>query len=248
MVALVVVTLLPAPVAASSTASSMEMSIMTWVNRDRVARGLRPLRYHAPLRAIAGQRASNMAAVDILSHSVAGDLAGALDAYHVRYWAYGEAIGYTTATFGSTAASHLYRMWRASADHWRLLMSSRYNYIGVGIAYDGTTWGSVVLAEAADITPAIAHVTDHWRSGTTLSWSWSGRDPLLQNHTAGFRDFDVQYRADSGPWHLIMNDTGSHSIRLYHRSHGHSYTLRVRGTDRRGNIGAWSAGVRMFIP
>ena len=44
----------------------------------------------------------------------------------------------------------------------------------------------------------IARVTGASRSGDDVSWTWNGYDPRLQTHTAGFRDFDVQYRVGSG--------------------------------------------------
>ena len=38
------------------------------------------------------------------------------------------------------------------------------------------------------------------RSGTTVTWTWSGADTALQTHTAGLKNFDVQYRVGSGTW------------------------------------------------
>ena len=62
------------------------------------------------------------------------------------------------------------------------------------------------------------------------------------------RDFDVQYRVGTGSWSKSRNDTMANSITLWNRSRGVTYGLRVRGTDNRGNVGKWSAEVRVTVP
>jgi hypothetical protein len=70
----------------------------------------------------------------------------------------------------------------------------------------------------------------------------------LQTHTAGLRDYDIQYRINYGTWVLLRDNTTATSLTLPDRSRGRSYAVRVRATDRRGNVGAWSAEKRLWIP
>jgi hypothetical protein len=130
-------------------------------------------------------------------------------------------------------------------------MSTRFNYIGLGLAYRSSnrrTFGAAVMTESLDHTPVIARVTGASRSGDDVSWAWNGYDPRLQTHTAGFRDFDVQYRVGSGDWRTIRDNTTGKSLVLRDRPNGRYYAIRVRGTDRRGNVGAWTAQSRIWVP
>ncbi len=247
---LLMATLLPTPVAAS-TATSMQTSILTWINHDRAARGLRPLRLDVRLRTVASDRATAMASAGVLSHTIAGNLPTTLTNRGIQYWSLGEAVGYDTYAWGTTSAWALFRLWKASPAHWALLMSSKFNYVGVGVAYrsaNHATYGSVVLTESVDHTRPVSHMIKATRSGTTVTWYWTGHDPLLQTHTAGLRGFDVDYRIGSGTWRVIRTNTTARYLRLTGRSHGHAYSIRVRSRDRRGLVSAWSAAIRVWIP
>ena len=84
-----------------------------------------------------------------------------------------------------------------------------------GLAYRSSnrrTFGSAVLTESPDHTRPIARINRAVRSGDDLRWTWNGYDPRLQTHTAGLRDFDVQYRVGSGSWVTSRNDTTSKSV------------------------------------
>ena len=240
----------PAP-AAAGTAGTMEASILAWINRDRQARGLRPLYRDYRLADLAGDRAAVLASKRILSHSAPGDLGAQLAARSIQWFRYGEALGVTSYPWGTDAASHLFGMWKRSSAHWALLMSSSYNYIGIGVAYRSAsreTYASIVLTESVDRTPPWARMQDAGRSRTDVWWTWAGADRLLQTRTSGLRDFDVQYRLDWGRWVLLRDNTTRTSITLYGRPRGHSYAVRVRATDRRGNVGAWSPELRLTVP
>jgi hypothetical protein len=137
-----------------------------------------------------------------------------------------------------------------SSAHRALILSSRFNYIGVGLAYRSSnrkTFSSAVFAETSDHTKAVGRVSRRSRSGDDIRWTWSGYDPRLQTHTAGLRDFDVRYRVGYGTWRLLRNNTTSTSLYLSNRPSG-SYAIRVRATDRRGNVGAWSSESRIWVP
>ncbi len=237
--------------AATSTANVMAADILSWLNRDRAAAGRRPLRTWATLASLATQRASNMSATSTLSHQAAGGNPGtAMTNAGIAWYSFGEAIGETSYPWGSRAASNLYSMWKNSAVHHAIMFSSSYNYIGIGIVRnsDGTTWSSILFSESPDHTRPGARNGSLIRRGTAIRFSWSGYDPALQTHTAGLRSFDIEYRMDNGPWHLIRNNTTGRALWLYNRPHRHYYSFRVQAADRRGNLSAWTSAKRVWVP
>ena len=245
------VTAFAAPASAATSASTAEAMIIGWVNTDRAAAGLAPLRGDSDLAYIAGIRASRMASSNTMSHTVGGNLGSQLAYRDVQWYRYGETIAWTSYAWTVDAARALYRSWMNSAPHRALLMSTRFNYIGVGLAYrssNGRTFGSAVMTESLDHTRAVARIKTKSRSGDDVSWTWNGYDPRLQTHTAGLRDFDVQYRIGYGAWQTIYDNTTSKSLVLRDRAHGQSYAIRVRATDRRGNVGPWTIEQRVWVP
>ena len=237
--------------ASASTDSDAESLAVDLVNAERTSAGLLPLRRYTALASIAGVRAGRMRDANTLNHTVGGNLASQLDAKGVHWYSYGEAIGYSYGAWAKGAARDLVRLWMASASHRALLMSSKFNYIGVGLAYrtsNSRTYGSVVLAESVDVSGAKGWVVSHAVSGDDLRWSWSGADVPLQTHTAGLRDYDVQVRTGYGSWITVRNDSTDTSLTWFNRTRGTSYALRVRAMDRRGNAGAWSAESRVTLP
>lgn len=228
--------------AAAVTGAQLEAQLVGWVNRDRAARGLRPLRVDLRVADLGGDRAAVMARRGILSHSVAGNIGSQLNTRRIQWYRYGEVIAYASG-WGTSTASAIYNLWRRSSSHWSLLMSSRFNYLGAGLAYrsSGRTYGSIVLTESVDHSRPRAYISGASRSGTTVRWTWGGYDTRLQTHTSGLRNFDVQYRVDGGYWRLIRSRTTSRTLTLGSRTRGHSYAIRVRSRDNRGYISAWTA-------
>jgi uncharacterized protein YkwD len=240
----------PAPVQAS-TATTMETEILGWINQSRVNLGLVPLRSHAGLRSLATYRAGVMASTGVLSHTIAGCLSCELNSRGIQWYSYGECIAWTSSSWGSQAAWSIFDWWRHSSTHWALLMSRTFNYIGIGVAYrssNRTTWSSIVLTESVDRTRPTAHMRYGSDSGTTVSWGWRGADVRLQTHTAGLKNFDVEYRVDYGTWSVIHSGTTSTSLSLGGRPHGHYYSLRVRSRDWRGNVSYWTTSIRVWVP
>jgi uncharacterized protein YkwD len=238
------------PVAAA-TPSTVGAQIVGWVNQARVSRGLRALRTDGRLSSMATDRARILADANLLDHSYPGDIGAQLDGRGVQWYRYGEVLAWSSATFGTDSAWAIYRAWQGSPSHWSLLMSSRYNYLGPGVAQrsaNGATFSSIVLTESVDHTAPVARIYDTARSGTTIVWWWRGWDPPLQTHTAGIWDYDVQYRVDSGSWTTLRNDSTSTGLRLYSRPRGHTYGLRVRTRDRRGTVSPWSTEIRIAVP
>ncbi len=178
-----------APTAEATTSTTdLEYGLLAKINDARSDHGLRPLRPLSGDWSVAGTRAARMASTNVLSHSIAGSLSAQLRARDVPWYGYGEDIGYTRARRGTTAMNELFRLWQASPEHWKLMMSSSYNYIGVGLAYrssNNKTFGSLVFTESRDLTDARAYMNGVSSSGSSATWSWWGTDPVLQTHTAG---------------------------------------------------------------
>src|SRR5580693_268340 len=117
----------PAPAQASTaaTAGTMETQLLGLINTERVADGLLSLRKDSRLATWAVDRSGWMAARGILTHtSWDGAPCTMFSKMRVTWYGCGEAIGFTSAQFGSAAASFLFNLWKASPDHQALLLSS----------------------------------------------------------------------------------------------------------------------------
>lgn len=238
----------PTPVVAA-TAATIEADLLARINAARASRGLVPLRLHSGLVDLAGDRAASMASNGKLSHPSC--LSCMFTNRGIQWYSVGEVIAYTTYPWGDQAAESIYNSWKRSSTHWALLMSSKFNYIGLGVAYrssNRSTWAAAALSESRDRTKPWAKITRGSRSGSTVSWAWSGADRRLQTHTAGLDSFDVQYRVGSGTWSTIRSGTTATSLSLSGRAGGRYYGIRVRARDNRGNISAYSAEVRIWVP
>jgi len=234
-----------------SSTADMAALVLRFMNADRVDRGLVAYRPWGALAALARDRAQQMADLDTLSHSAAGgDVGNALTARGIGWMGFGEIIGTSSYPWGSESVLNIYSLWMGSPMHREIMLSSTYNYAGIGIAKgrNGTTWISVVFTESADHTAPVARNGALKASGTTVTFSWSGYDRQLQTHTAGLRSFDVQYRVDGGTWRTIRNDTTATSLTLKSRSRGHTYSVRVQAADRRGTLSRWTTEKKVLVP
>lgn len=238
-----------ATTASASSITTPERQIMTEVNQARVANGLVPLRSDYRLWGLADERAAAMASANVLSHGAAGSLADGLNRRGIQWYTHGEVIAYSTGS-ASAAATYLFELWANSPPHWALLTSSSFNYLGVGLAVSasGVTYGSIVLTESRDRTGARGTMVGATVSGDDVRWTWRGSDPRLQTHTAGLRDFAVQQRTDGGSWVTVSTATTSTARSAINRARRHWYGLRVRARDRAGNVGPWSAELRIWVP
>jgi uncharacterized protein YkwD len=140
-------TAIPVP---SATAAAMARSILMLMNRDRIARGVRPLAVNVRLAGLALERARWMAVRGVMTHnSAGGTILMAEISRGVRPSIAGECVGWTNASWGSTAARYLYDAWKHSPEHWSLMMSSDFTLVGIGFGYRSTghvTYGSLVFA------------------------------------------------------------------------------------------------------
>jgi hypothetical protein len=174
-----------------------------------------------------------------------------LSDYGVQKYNYGSIASWSTYNWGAEAANSIWQGWKQHATQWAKLMSSTLNYIGIGIAYrsaNRSTWSAVFLTESKDVSRPWSKFSGSAHSGTTVSWSWTGADTTLQTHTAGLKNFDVQYRVDDGAWTTIKSATTAKSLSLTSRARGHTYGLRIRARDNLGYVSGWSAEVRVWVP
>jgi len=241
-----------APPANGAKPATVAAQLVTWINQARAERGLRDLRVDPRLSSLATERAQRLADAGLLSHSYPGDIGAQLDARGIWWYRYGEVLAWSSATFGTDSAWHMFQGWRNSPSHWTLLMSDDYNYLGPGVTVrdaNGATYASVLLAELDDITPPVPKMVTASRSGRTVTWWYKAWEPPLQTRTAGLRDFEVQYRMDTGIWRTTVSGwTTATTIRLPARWQGHWHAIRIRARDRRGNVSGWTPEMRVWVP
>jgi len=129
----------------AGTASSTEAYLLARINGARANRGLEPYRLRASLVDFAGDRAAKMARTGVLKHPDC--LPCLLDRRGISYSTYGEVIAWTFKPLGEEAALHLFRIWKNSPPHWALLMSSRLDRVGIGVAHrsNGSNWSAIVF-------------------------------------------------------------------------------------------------------
>ena len=241
----------PAVTLASSTVGrTAETSLLSMINSARVSHGLVPLRLDSRLRDLAEYRAGVMNSKNTMSHTVAGCLSCELTSRGIQWYSEGECIAWDSYSYPTDAIKIIFQMWHDTS-HWPLLMSSKFNYVGLGIVHNSSnnkTWASLVLTESVDHTAPVSKVTSNSRSGTTVKWTWSGTEVRLQTHTSGFKSFDVEYRVNGGTWRLIRSGTTATSLSLSSRPSGHTYYIRVRSRDNRGNLSAFTPEVGIWVP
>jgi len=186
-----------------------------------------------------------MAKKQVMAHPSCLDCV--FDSYGVSYYRVGEVIAWSSYP---DVAQTVFNAWKASSIHWNILMSKTFNYIGLGAALssNGRTYVSGDLTESKDHTVPWSKMGSVSRSGTSVSWSWTGADTKLQTHTAGLKNFDVQYRVGTGTWTTIRSGTTAKALTLTSRAHGHYYGLRVRSRDNLGYVSGWSAELRIWVP
>jgi len=231
--------------------SSSEQAVLNLLNKDRTAAGLVPVRVDARLMAIARARSADMVANSYFSHTQPDgrNVFDILSAQHVTWYNAGEIIAWNNYSMDLTAGI-ANSQWMASPGHHAIIVSSEFNYVGVGLAYDPATgkklWTAVFI-KGPDRTPAVAASSRSLGAWTTTRTrtakvSWSGYDPKLQVLTAGLRSFTIQVRTDGGAWRTIYSSTTNRawSFRAWK---GHRYEIRVSPLDRAGNRGTWVTSV-----
>jgi uncharacterized protein YkwD len=231
--------------------SSSEQAELNLLNKDRTAAGLVPVRADPRLMAIARARSTDMATKGYFSHTQPDgrNVFDILSADHVTWYNAGEIIAWNNYSMDLTAAI-ANSQWMNSPGHHAIIVSTDFNYVGVGLALDPATgkklWTAVFI-KGPDRTAAVAASSHSLGTWTTLKTrtakvNWSGYDPRLQVLTAGLRSFTVQIRTDGGAWRTVASSTtgASWSFRAWK---GHRYDVRVSPLDRAGNRGSWVTSV-----
>lgn len=240
-----------APSVGAVTQTDLEYRILGWINQARAERDLQPLRADSRVWDLAGDRSAVMASRNILSHSIAGNVGTSLSSRGVRWFRWGDAIAYTYKSYGTYATADLFSLWKGSSSHWDLLMSPRFNYIGIGMTYRSSshkTFGDVVLIDGPDRSAPGAAMVSVSRDGDDVTWTWRSWDVILQTRTSGVASYVVQARMDSGSWTTIGSATTLTRRYATNRAHGHYHGVRVAARDGAGNVGPWSSEMRIWVP
>ena len=242
-----------APVAQAADALTIgqaEARMVALLNQDRAGAGLTAYRVDARLSAIARARSVNMATYDYLSHTQPDGrkFFDYLNDAGITWYGAGEIIAWNTWPDLASSAAAANQGWLGSSSHRAVIMSSDYNYVGVGVAQasNGRFYWTAIAIKGPDRTGAVGRMRDAARAtGSAVDGrlpvriTWAGADVRLQVLTAGLRNFDVQLRRDGGSWSNIWLGTTSTS-QLRYFAPGHVYEFRVRARDNRGNVGGWS--------
>jgi uncharacterized protein YkwD len=244
----------PAPTAAAElTISAAESQMIHTLNADRTAAGLVPVRYDARLGAIARARSIDMANKHYFGHTQPDGrtVFDIISAKGIKWYGAGEIIAWNTWPTLADSVTAANTMWLNSPTHRSIIMSTSYNYIGVGLAIDSSgkklwtgvfmkgpdrTGGWVTMNPVAQTAGAVSIASESYHY---VPLSWRGGDIRLVVLTAGFRNYQIQKRAAGGSWYWLTTSTTntSRSIKVYS---GHTYYVRVRACDRAGNCGHWS--------
>ena len=258
-------TLAPAPAAPSTSAAPIATLDLTVtqaassafkaINQDRAGAGLRPLRLDARLVSIAQIRADTMAREDRLSHvSAAGvSVFDLIDQRHVAWYLAAEIIAWNNWPALADSAAAANRGWMGSSEHHQIIVSTEYNYVGIAMATTpsgGRYWSAVFLRGPDRTAPVVKMTVSTVGAALTLSngtqrrqvtWRWTGGEVQLASLTSGLRTFQVERRVNGGRW-VVVAATRSRSWTGW-TTRGSLTQIRVRGIDRAGNVGAWSAPI-----
>jgi uncharacterized protein YkwD len=230
-----------------ATVNAEEAHLISFLNADRAALGLVPVRVDARLMAMARARSTDMIVNDYFSHTQPDgrNVFDILNASGITWYGAGEIIAWNNYPM-DVSASTANHQWLGSPDHLAIVISKDYNYVGVGLAVDPVTgkkmWTAIYMkgpdrtgAQARLGTPSLG--TGTWTT-RRVTLRWTGSDVRLQVLTAGLRSFVLQRKVDSGAWKTILGTTNRSLVLSVAK--GHRTQFRVAARDRAGNRGAWS--------
>ena len=256
---LLVLGLLAASVVAPGTAAAAdgmtislaELAMVDALNVDRTTRGLVPVRIDSRLMAIARARSVDMATKDYFDHNQPDgrNVFDILSAQKITWYNAGEIIAWNNYPTLETSVAAANLQWLNSPGHKAIVVSTSYNYVGVGLALDTATgkkmWTAVYMkgpdrtgAKATTAKPTVAAGSSAATRRVTVSWT--GADVPLQVLTSGFQAYKVERRVDGGAWATVWSSTTVKSLTLLLPG-SHTYEFRVAARDKAGNWGAWSA-------
>ena len=150
------------------TISQAELAMVDALNVDRTTRGLVPVRVDSRLMAIARARSADMATKDYFSHTQPDgrNVFDIISAKKITWYGAGEIIAWNNYPTLETSVAAANNQWLNSPGHKAIVVSTTYNYVGVGLAL-GTNgkklWTAVYMrgpdltgAKAKTATPTIA--------------------------------------------------------------------------------------------
>ena len=235
----------------TATISAEENAMVGLLNADRAAAGLVAVRVDSRLMAIARARSVDMATKGYFSHTQPDgrNVFDILSAQSIAWYNAGEIIAWNTYPMDSTTSA-ANRQWMGSAGHHAIIVSTDFNYVGVGLAVTsaGKKLWTAVFIKGPDRTGARATVSaPSVTAGTTSTTrkarvSWSGADVRLQVLTAGLRSFTVERRIDGVLWKTVWASTTLKAA-TFTVNVGHRYEFRISAIDNRGNRGSASTTV-----
>ncbi len=236
--------------AADLTVTEAEKEMVRLLNVERAKAGLVAVRIDTRLMQIARARSTDMATKHYFSHvEPDGDSVFDLIARsRITWYGAGEIIAWNTWRTLAESAAAARTGWMNSTPHRNIVMSSSYNYVGVGLAIDPSNgkklWTGVFLKGPdrtggwVKLAPQPVYTAATGTRYRTATVKWSGGDIKLVTLTAGFRHYQIQGRTDGGAWSTWSSGTTatSRSIRVWR---GHEYDMRVRACDKAANCGGW---------
>jgi uncharacterized protein YkwD len=242
----------PAATAADETMTitAAESAMVVALNADRHEKGLIPVRVDTRLMAIARARSADMVANNYFSHTQPDgrSVFDIIKSSGIAWFAAGEIIARNNYPTLSTSLQAANLGWKGSPGHYSIIISTTYNYVGVGLAVDAASgnkvWTAVYLkgpdrtgARAVARTPSVTAGSTTSRRRVTVSWS--GGDVRLQVLTSGLYTYWIQRQTDNGSWVTVTSST-LRTSRAFDLPRHHTYHFRIRARDRAGNWGHWS--------
>jgi uncharacterized protein YkwD len=244
----------PAGVSAGTAFDAPEREMVRLINEDRAQHGLVPYRSYWILNKIANSRSYDMATRHYFGHRqpdgrTAFDM---IDASGITWYAAAEDIAWNNYGDSIGSAVMANNQWMGSSAHRAAILSTSYNYVGVGMQIDSSNghrmWTALFLKApdhtggwaAFDPQPDTAAdtLTTQAAGPRSVTVSWHGGDIRLTTLTAGFDHYQLRRKIDSNSWTYLSRSTTGRQ-RTFTVYPGHSYWFSVRACDRRGNCGYW---------
>ena len=240
------------PAVDQAVISASESAMVAALNANRTARGLVKVQVDSRLMAIARARSADMVAKDYFSHTQPDgrNVFSILSGSGITWYGAGEILAWNNYPMDSTVAA-ADNQWMNSAGHKAIVISTDYNYVGVGLAVEASSgkklWTAVYM-KGPDRTGARATTgSASLRAGATAEArrarvTWTGYDPRLQVLTAGMGTYTVQKKVDDGAFRTVWSST-TLTYTNFNLLLGHRYEFRIAARDKRGNQGAWATKV-----
>jgi uncharacterized protein YkwD len=122
----------------SSSSLSAEKYLLTLMNRERAAKGVRSLAYHAGVSdKVARPYAKKLAVNNVCSHFYGGTVGDRLRAAGYTGYQWAENLGCRYFADPRDAAESLVRFFRSSPSHYTNMVSGKYSHAGIGLWVTG---------------------------------------------------------------------------------------------------------------